>query len=153
MIRWLLLAAFLLLIIRLWPRTLAFILVASTVVGTGVFFWTRHLEDERAQIAISVRYDGAGCPAAKPLLVTFLNSSPAPLERVTFSIHAKVPGYSRVVTPYTYKQYESDKVLAPGEAFSACYAKPLMDRDRSNSEVGDAADLEWSASVDNVYFQ
>ena len=153
MIRWLILAAFLLVIIRLWPRALGFILVASIVVGTGVFVWTRHLEDERAQISISVRHDVSGCPAAKPLLVTFQNSSPAPLERVTFSVHAKVPGYSRVVTPYTYKQYESDKILAPGETFSACYAKPLMDRDRSNSEVGDAAGLEWSASVDNVYFK
>ena len=117
-----------------------------------MFVWTRHLDDEKAQIAISVQYDVSGCPAAKPLLVTFLNSSPAPLERVTFSIHAKMPGYSRVVTPYTYKQYESDRILAPGQRFSACYAKPLMDRDRSG-EIEDPAVLEWSASVDNVYFQ
>ncbi len=151
MILWLILAAILIVTVRLWPRAIVFILIAVAVVGTGIFAWTRHIDSERAQIAISVTYDPSGCPAARPMSVTIRNTSPLPLERVTFSIHARKPGYSSVVTPYTYKQYESDKIIAPGESFSTCYPKPLMDRDAKAGT--DEASLEWSASVDNVYLR
>ena len=151
MIRWLILALFLFLLVRLWPRALFVILAAAALVGGGAFVWIRHLDEERAQVAISVVHDPAGCPAARPLSVTIRNAAAAPLERVTFSIHARMPGYSRVVTPYTFKQYESDKILSPGESFSACYPRPLMSRD-IEQQAANAA-LEWSASVDNVYFQ
>ncbi len=149
--RWLLFALFLLLLVRLWPRALFVILAAAALVGGGVFAWTWHLDEERAQVAISVVHDPARCPDARPLSVTIRNAAAAPLERVTFSIHARMPGYSRVVTPYTFKQYESDKILSPGESFSACYPRPLMSRD-IEQQAANAA-LEWSASVDNVYFQ
>lgn len=152
MIRWLLLAALLLLILRIWPRAFVFILTGAAVVGTGLFVWTRHIDSERARVTVSVAYDPSECPADKPLRVTVRNASPASLERMAFSIHAKRPGYSNAVTPYTYKQYESYKILASGETFSACYAKPLMDPERKG-EAGNPADLEWSASVDSVHFR
>ena len=151
MIRWLIFALFLLFLVRLWPRAVFIILAAAALVGGGAFVWTRHLDSERAQVEISVVHDLAACPAARPLSVTIRNAAATPLERVTFSIHARMPGYSRVVTPYTFKQYESDKILSPGASFSACYPRPLMSRD-VEPEAADAA-LEWSASVDNVYFQ
>lgn len=149
--RWVLFALLLLLLVRLWPRALFVILAAAALVGGGIFAWTWHLDNERSQVAISVAQDPARCPDARPLLVTIRNAAAAPLERVTFSIHARMPGYSRVVTPYTFKQYESDKILSPGQSFSACYPRPLMSRDVEPEAAGTA--LEWSASVDNVYFQ
>lgn len=152
MIWWLILALLLLIIVKLWPRAIFFILGAALLVGGGAFLWTRHIDAQRAQIEITVTYDSGVCPAARPLSVTILNKAAAPLERLSFSVHAKIPGYSRVITPYTYKQYESDKILAPGESYSSCYALPLMSRDAGSATVDNAA-LEWSATVDNIYLR
>ena len=152
MIWWLVLALLLLIIARLWPRAIFFILGSAVLVGGGVFLWTRHIDAQRAQIEITVRYAPGTCPVDRPLNVTTVNKAVAPLERLSFSIHAKMPGYSRVITPYTYKQYESDKILAPDESHSACYAMPPMSRDADSAAV-DNAMLEWSASVDNVYLR
>ena len=149
--QWIIIAILLLIIIRLWPKALFIIIGSVLVLGAGIFAWTRHQDNERAQIQAQVLYAPAACPAGKPMSVTFTNNAREVLERITFSINARMPGYSSTVTPYTYKQYASDKILQPGETFSACYAEPVMAK-KSNGVSLEPEKLEWSATVDNVYF-
>lgn len=148
---WLVFALFLLIVVKLFPKAVYGIVLAAAVIAGGILFWNHYREEERSRIEIHVAYDRERCPVEKPLSVTITNKAELALERVSFSIHARLPGYSSVITPYSYKQYESDKILAPGEHFSECRSRPLMARDAANSI--DNAALEWFATVDNVYLR
>ncbi len=145
------LALTLLVILRLWPRAIFIVLAAVLVLGAAVFFLMRHQTERLTLVHTRVAYDRLVCPEDKPLLVTITNAADSTLESASFSLHASVPGYSSTVTPYTYKQYRSDKILQPGEKHSACYPKPLMTR--SSGPAADPAGLEWSARIDDADFR
>lgn len=151
-VRWLILLALLLLvIIKLWPKGLWIVLsAAALIVGAGLYWM--HLEERQLeQVVITVRHDGEGCPAKRPLRVHIRNASEATLEKAHYSIHARVPGYSSVVTPYTYKQYASEKILQPGEEFSVCEETPRLTRTAAESYPPES--LEWSATADRAWFK
>ena len=149
--RWILLAIALLIIWRIKPKLFFVIAGASLVLFSGIGLWTCHDAKSRSQVDIRVSYDRSACPAERPLSVTIANASDKTLERVLFSLNAVLPGYSSTITPYTYKQYRSDKILEPGESHAACYSEPLLspaaERNLSPSE------LDWSARVDSAYYR
>lgn len=150
--RWLLALAILLaIILKIWPRGLWLVLAAALLIGTGAFYLNSLEEKKLAMVRVEVAYAPQVCQGKKPLEVTIVNGADATLDRVLFSIQAQLPGYSNVVTPYTYKQFDSAKILEPGESFAACYPPPVLSRTpAADVPLGD---LEWTAVADRAYFQ
>ena len=147
----LLLALVLTSILLICPKAIFFILGVVLVDGGAYYIWNQQQLRERAKITLEVAYDTVKCPPGKPMLVTITNHSEKTLERTIFTLDATVPGYSSIVTPYSYKQNRSDKILRLGESHAQCFPEPLM----KPSPLSDfrAEDLEWSANIDSVYFR
>lgn len=149
--RWLLLlAGALLLILKIWPRALWAVLCLATLLTAAVLYEEKREQDLLNQIVMAVEYLPAQCAQGRPLRVTCTNETASELEKLIFSIHARIPGYSSVITPYTYRQYESEKIIAPGDSYSDCYPLPLLSR----TPAADIPleNLEWSAAPDRAWF-
>ena len=146
-----LLALVLLIVLKLWPKAIFFVLAVVLLLGGGIYAWLDYQQGELARVRLEASYDPALCPSDRPVRVVITNTSDKTLERVLFTLHAEVPGYSSTVTPYTYKQNRSDKILRPGESYAACYPEPVMSRQRGLRFS--PAGLHWSANVDSAYFQ
>ena len=149
--RWIILAVVLAVIWKIKPRFFFIILGASSVLISGIILWKYFEGAQKANVHIQVVYDVAACPKETPLSVTIRNTSDKTLERVLFSVHADMPGYSSTITPYTYKQYRSDKILEQGESHSTCYPEPLMTP--TAARTFSPENLEWSARVDSAYYR
>lgn len=150
--RWLILLALVLLVIlKVWPRGLWLVCALAAAGTAGVLYMEHRSSLELAQVEIEVAYAPQFCPGERPLRILFTNKGQTELDKLLFSVHARVPGYSSIVTPYTYRQYESEKILRPGESFSACYPIPLL----SHTPAADVAldTLEWSAEADRAWFR
>lgn len=151
MLAWfILLALVLLIILIIRPKAIFFILGVALVAGGGYYIWKQQQQREMSKISMAVVYDTIKCPPGRPMLVTITNNSEKTLERTLFTLNATVPGYSSIVTPYSYKQNRSDKILRQGESHSQCFPEPLM-KAGPLSDFG-AEELEWSAIIDSVYF-
>lgn len=148
---WLALAVILALIVYFWPKGLWIVLSLALVLVSGVIFWNKHEESEKATAAFTVVYAPDQCPKQKPMQVTLKNGSERTLERALFTIRASLPGFSSEVTPYTYQQNAMDKILAPGEEYTDCYPVPVLTRSVRESTSLDA--LQWNAEADKVFFQ
>ena len=147
---WLALALILLLIVFVKPRAVWAVLAFAVLVCiAGAVHYFRQ-EDRKGEITVEAAYEPGLCSGERPLRVSIYNGADAVLERVQFSIHAKRPGFSTVITPYTYKQNVSDRILEPGERFEGCYPLPPLSRDGA----GDSLDLlEWEGEVNRVFFR
>jgi len=148
---WLIFALALLTILAVKPKAIFVLLAVALVAGSGYYIWRQQQQKELANVSLAVSYDTAACPTDRPMLVTITNHSEKTLERTLFTLNAAVPGYSSIVTPYSYKQNRSDKILQQGQKYSQCFPEPIMKtRDFSDFRP---EDLEWSAIVDSVYFR
>lgn len=149
--RWLLLlAGALLLIVKIWPRALWGVVVVAVLLTAAVIYEEKRSQSVLDQIVMEVTYSPEQCPSGTPLRVTFNNNGTGELEKLLFSIHARIPGYSSIVTPYTYRQYESEKIIAPGDNYSSCYPVPLLSRTPAAELPLES--LEWSAEPDRAWF-
>lgn len=146
----LVLALVLLGILKLWPRGLWFVLLFAALLVAGVIYWQNRAAKELALARIEVVHAPALCPAERPLSVTIHNNGGTPLDRVQFTIQARIPGYSGEVTPYTYRLLDSARILEPGESHAACYPVPSLSRAATAVPL---ADLEWSAEAAKVWFR
>lgn len=149
---WLLILGLLLVaVVRFWPRALWAVLAFSVLLLAGVSYW--HYKDAQAlaSVRIDIAHDLALCPAERPLSISIVNNGESELERILFSIHAVVPGYSGEVTLYTYKQYESSRIMAPGSAHNACYPSPPLSKSALAGTL--PGGLQWSAKVVKVFFR
>lgn len=150
--RWLLvLALVLIVLVKVWPKGLWIAGVLSGLIAAAVLYIDYSAEQKLALVSLEVVYAPDSCPQDSPLQVSFTNNAATELDKLLFSIHARVPGYSSIVTPYTYRQFESEKILGPGESFSACYPIPLLSRTPAAQSPPDK--LEWSAAPDRAWFR
>ena len=140
----------LLIILMMRPKAIFFILGVALVAGGGYYIWQQQQKRELGNVSIEVVHDTVKCPPGRPLLVTITNHSERTLERTLFTLNATIPGYSSVVTPYSYKQNQSDKILRQDESHAQCFPEPVM-KPGPLSDFG-AEELQWSAIVDSVYF-
>lgn len=148
---WIALAFILILIVYYWPKGLWIVFGGATVLVAAVFFLNHQQEAKRSLVTFEVAYSPDACPADKPMHVTITNEAEESLDRVLFTIHARMPGYSSIVTPYTYRQNTSEKILQHGEKYSSCYPVPVLTRTAAATLTPES--LEWSAEADKVFFQ
>lgn len=145
------LAVILVVILKLWPKGLWLVLGAAALLVGAALYWNHMTARELASVKMDVVYDAERCPAPSPLFVTITNNGATTLDRVQFSVHARIPGYSGEVTPYTYRQYDSTKILEPGDSYSACHRLPPLSRTAA-ADVP-PGELEWSAEAAKAYFR
>lgn len=145
------LALALVIVLLVRPKAIFFLLAVALIACGGYYIWDQQQKRELAKVSLAVVYDTVKCPPGKPMLVTIVNHSEKTLERTLFTFKATVPGFSSIVTPYSYKQNRSDKILRQGESHSQCFSEPVM----KPSPVSDLRpeDLEWTAIVDSAYFR
>lgn len=143
-------AIVLVVILKVWPKGLWLVLAGAALLLVCIVYFNEHAAQQRDLVRITVAYERERCPAERPLRVVITNDAENTLDRVLFSIQAVVPGYSTVVTPYTYKQYDSPKILEPGEQYAACFAMPRFSRE--TKATVDLPSLEWSAQAEQVFF-
>lgn len=148
---WIALVLLLALILIYRPRGLWAVLALALALVAGVLYWNSRVERERESVRMEAAYAPEICPSERPVQVTFINAGDTTLTRVLFGIHARLPGYSSIITPYTYRQNRSDKILQPGERYSACF--PLPEMTPNPGEPFTLDQLEWSAKTTQAVFQ
>ena len=148
---WIALALVLLSLVYVRPKLVWAVLGCALILLSAVLIHNRQQGALRAGVVVEAAYAPALCPRERPLKVSISNRSEAVLERVAFTLQAAMPGYSTVITPYTYRQNTSEKILRPGESYADCYSLPLLTSDPTAEYSLDA--LEWSVEVHRTTFQ
>jgi hypothetical protein len=114
-------------------------LVALLAIGIGIYFghaWYTY-DRHAALVEPVVRIDGELCKTgAYPLFIAFNNKSSKTIDRVSFHIIAKVPGYSSNISDY--RTISSDRIIKPSQGLGTCYSLPKLSEDALPST------LNWS---------
>lgn len=131
-----------------FPRQFGALLGVCALIAGGIFlyFWsdTKSAERQRKQIDISASFNVARCNQDYPILVIITNRSRKQVDRVTFSLYGYRPGHSEPVSR-NYSLY-SDRILAPGMAYSACWQYGRATRSANVIY----STLRWEAKVTGV---
>lgn len=147
---WLVLVFILLIVVKLWPKGLWVFFLLAGVALAAVLLSTRLAEKRLAAVTLDVEYAVHVCPAERPMRVTITNNSDKSLTKLSFALNAREPGYSTEITPYTYRRAVSEKIIPPGESFTDCFEKPLLQNEPSLRTPPE--DLEWFARPDKGEF-
>jgi hypothetical protein len=124
------------------------ILLSILLVGIGIialidYIVSGHGEKEQESVSVVVSYVPDSCGKDSPLFFKITNGSKKIVNKVSWNIIATEKGYSSNIVDYksflSYQgeystgyhsenstPYSTDKILKPGELFSACYKAPLI---------------------------
>jgi hypothetical protein len=102
---------------------------------------------ERDAVTVVVKFDTTKCGPSHPLFVTIRNNGSKVVSKVTWRFAAYRPGFSSDLTEYGYSEPSSDKILAGGESYTACYPDPKI------KGAFRADDLEWTVKNKRVHFK
>ncbi len=124
------------------------ILLSVLLVGIGIialidYIVSGHREKEQESVSVVVSYVPDSCGKDSPLFFKLTNGSKKIVNKVSWNIIATEKGYSSNIVDYksflSYQgeystgyhsenstPYSTDKILKPGELFSACYKAPLI---------------------------
>jgi len=124
------------------------ILLFVLLVGIGIVALIDHLvsgqkKKEQELVSVAVSYDPSSCSKDSPLSFKITNGSKKIINRVSWNIMATTKGSSSNIVDYesfpnyqgeystghhseSSTPYSTNKILTPGELFSACYKAPLI---------------------------
>ncbi len=137
------------LLFRFPRQTVLLVAVLAVLVGTGLWiYFTGTGADEareREQVTATAVVGDARCDPAHPVLVTFHNGAARTLDHVSFMLEGRRPQHSQTV----YSNFRSsDRILAPGESYGACWAP-----DSYGVGSADITELDWSARILAIAFR
>ena len=126
---------------------LALIVLAAAIAAIIWFYnwytYGRHVQN----IAVIISTEKKDCAdEAYPIYVFFGNRSSKTLERVTFTLRARIKGRSTNVAAYN-SSYD-DHISEPGFGYANCFAVPKL-----NEPVADPRSLEWDIEYKTVTFR
>jgi hypothetical protein len=114
-------------------------IVALCAVGIGLYYghaWYTY-DRHAALVEPVIRLDSELCKTGGyPLFIAFSNKSTKTIDRVSFTIGAKVPERSSELAEY--KSVSSDTIIKPGAGIGHCYSLPKL------SEAVMPSKLNWS---------
>ena len=124
------------------------IILTVLLVGIGIvalidYMVSGHREKEQELVSITVSYAPDSCGKDSPLSFRITNGSKKIVNKVSWNIIATEKDYSSNIVDYksfpgyqgeystgyhseNTTPYSTDKILKPGELFSACYKAPLI---------------------------
>jgi c-di-AMP phosphodiesterase-like protein len=128
------LLVFLFLLFNFPKQTLGFLAIAVLAIVGLIYYWIylpsqegEEREKERARyvakVTVAVNYNSKECEKDFPLAIIITNGSQRTINDVEWTIGVFRPGYSSNLAGYE-NDYSSDKILAPGERWRACYRLP-----------------------------
>lgn len=130
--------------------------VAATLLVGIVALWyffeerPRQLQTAREKkVLITVSYAPAACSAQTPLRVEITNTGPDTVKLVTWWVHVYRPGYSSNLAESSAR-YESDRILARGQAYQLCVDLPELNYDARHLDRAGLSYVVWGKSVDWV---
>jgi hypothetical protein len=150
------LAASLLTIFLLWRfpkvtlKVAACLLLLGAVAGAGLagysYLDTQAHNAEKAKITVAITADNH-CSPSWPLYIRITNGTAAPLDSVSFSVSAKVPGRSSEV----YSDFiTSDIIIPPSKTATTCYGLASYKVDDGKIAGRIPSELAWEGRV--TYF-
>jgi hypothetical protein len=83
--------------------------------------WEQAAEDK---VVLAFRYDPTSCPPDKPIAAVITNAGERTVSSVFYDLVLKRRGFSGEAGRLA--SIRGDKILKPGEAFTTCYALPLL---------------------------
>lgn len=146
-------ALVLLLALAIAPRLVfgIFLLGVLGVGGALAYFYVEGLQAQKQrQQVVTYATAGNGCNDPQyPISITFRNNSRKEVEYVNFSLIGKRQGYSSAI----YDGFSvSDKIMAPGAEYSACWPLSSYSFRDSSYKDGPFANLAWQAEISSVRF-
>ncbi len=144
-----------LLLLFMFPKQMGIVagvaaLAAAAIVTLMYLEHQRGLEEQRRReegIELSAFYDTILCPPEHPIVITIRNNYTETLQALTFKLGGYRPDYSSPV--YFDQSYSSDRILAPGESHSWCWAVPTL---QYGAQEAPPADLQWRATYSYATF-
>lgn len=127
------------------------LVIVAAVIGGWLYIQDQQKAEERRQkeesITLSAAYDVGGCSAEFPILISIRNGYTQTIESLTFELGGYREGYSSPI--YEGSSYKSDRIIAPGETYTACWTQPGLYY--SAQEIPPAG-LTWRASYSYATF-
>lgn len=107
-----------------------FSLICLIAVGAGLLFYVEHQKTEtrkqrQASVVMSPTFDLGRCSSEFPILIAFKNGSSENLLSVNFELSGYQDGFSTPIYK-TGPSYSSDRILAPGQSYEACWSVPSL---------------------------
>lgn len=145
-----------LLLLFAFPKQMGALILLIVMAGAGLFGFIylqdqRRAEEYRKQeesITLSAAYGAGGCSAEYPILITIRNGYTQTLESLSFKLGGYHEGYSSPV--YQGLSYTSDRIMAPGDTYTACWTKPSL---RYGAQEVPPEGLTWRASYSYANFK
>jgi hypothetical protein len=105
-------------------------IVVLTAIGVGIYYAHNWYTYDRHAEAVTpfIRIDPELCKTGGyPLFIAFSNKSSKTIDRVSFTIGAKVQGRSSDIADY--KSVSSDTIIKAGDGIGHCYSLPKLSED------------------------
>ncbi|MEO0910404.1 MAG: hypothetical protein AAFX96_08740 [Pseudomonadota bacterium] len=131
-------------------------MIGGAVIGvvllvlTGVLIYDYfEKQEERArlkQINTTAVYSPETCSSDKPIALTIENGTDRTVVQASFIIQGLRTGYSNALYDSGFAKLTSDKILAPGESHTSCWAVPkvIVSIAKSVLEENPPETLDWS---------
>ena len=139
----------------LFPRQMGIlvgilVLVAAAV---GIYFWVQNNREvaERSLVTGTAKYDPQRCADPKfPIFVSITNNASKTVNKITFDLIAKRPGYSSSV----YSDYtNTDRIMSGHTVSSTCWSLDSFYVKDGLIKGSRISQLEWSIQIWSVTFQ
>ncbi len=116
-----------------FPKQMGVLILLLVVGAAGLFGFDYLQQQKRAEeyrkreesITLSAAYDMGRCSAEFPIFVEIRNGYTETIESLTFELGGYREGHSSTI--YKGLSYTSDRILAPGETYTACWTQPSLD--------------------------
>lgn len=138
-----------------FPKQMGIVILLVVVGAVGLFGYF-YLEDQRRaeeyrerqeSIVLAASFDVAKCSAEFPVLVEIRNGYTETVQSLTFELSGYREGYSSPV--YRGLSYKSDRIIAPGETYVACWTQPDLDY---GAQAAPPQSLTWRATYSYASF-
>jgi len=138
----------------LFPRptliALTGIIILGAAVGAFIYLQQSDRNSLASQVTGSTRGTTDCAEPDKPVFVEFSNGSSKQVNVIRFRLVGKRPGFS----VETYSDYlTSYKIIAPHDAYGACWALNRYRGLQSSPDKTAPADLQWSVDISSVDFE
>lgn len=138
-----------LLIVLKWTLIVLGALIAVGLLIGAAYWMHQHFTHDVhvARVVPVVKATSNDCPEAYPLFVGFRNESTRTVLKISFSLEARVPGYSTNIAHW--ETYSHDRITKPNTGWGLCY-NPALERGQPTRNL---RSLEWGVKVWSVAFE